>query len=174
MWDVEGLIKSGCKWAQTWEMCFHDSWLYDSVTVGKRSFGGLGAAVRLVRSTLSWRFRSWIFLRAVSSSLYSGVGGGQLSGGGTGVGCLTLRLIGYKVGSVWLRSRSYSTFGSWMVVVVVGVLTFLGRPRPLLAGAGSGGTTEGTVVGLFLAITASGSLNTLALWAGLLVSVLVT
>ncbi len=41
-----------------------------------------------------------------------------MTGGGTGVGCLTLRLIGYKVGSILLRSRSCSTFGSWMVAVV--------------------------------------------------------
>ncbi len=41
---------------------------------------------------------------------------------------------------------------------------------PPLAGAGSSGTTEGTVVDLFQAITAGGSLKMLALWAGLLVS----
>ncbi len=49
-----------------------------------------------------------------------------MTGGGTGVGWLTLRLIGYKVGSEALRSRSCSTFGSWMVALIVGFLTFQG------------------------------------------------
>ncbi len=49
-----------------------------------------------------------------------------MTGGGTGAGCLTLRLIGYKVGSVSLRSRSCFSFGSWMVAVVAGVQIFLG------------------------------------------------